>query len=260
MAQPRDVTFADLRPQAGHAFAALVPVHLDRVTDRALQGPIVVRVHEHGVGELLGGSGELRQHDHAVAVDVRGGVLLRHQVHPVTERRDEHDVTGSVESDQLVERQRLVQVVDHGEPDTTVLAVDLADQTLDLVAFLLVVLHAFPGGRGDLDHDVSLRIEHPGLEQRAERAESQADALRVVEPVDAEQDHLRVAEPRPDLGDALAGGASGGDLLDLVDVDRDREHSELDRPTVEHDDVIALGHVEELIGRGGEVGHTARGP
>ena len=104
-----------------------------------------------------------------------------------------------------------------------------------------------------------LRIEHPGLEQRAERAQSQADALRVVEPVDAEQDHLRVAEPRPDLGDALAGGASGGDLLDLVDVDRDREHAELDRPTVEHDDVVALGHVEELIGRGGEVGHTARG-
>ena len=106
------VPLADLRPQPRHAFAPLVPVHLHRVTDRPLQGPIVVRIHEHGVGELLGGAGELRQHEHAVAVDVRGGVLLRHQVHPVAERRDEHDVAGAVERDQLVEGQRLVQVVD----------------------------------------------------------------------------------------------------------------------------------------------------
>ena len=125
-------------------------------------------------------------------------------------------------------------------------AVDLADQALDLVALLLVVLHAFPCRRGDLDEHVALRIEHAGFEQRPERAQSQADAFRVVEPVHSEQDHLGLAEAGSDLRAWLAGGTPGGDLLHLLDVDRDREDAEFGGPAAEHDDVVALGHVEEL--------------
>ena len=77
-------------------------------------------------------------------------------------------------------------------------AVDLADQSLDLLALVLIVLDALAGGCGDLHHHAALRIERPVVEQRPERLQAQADAFGVVEPVDAEQDHLRFAEPGAD--------------------------------------------------------------
>ena len=57
--------------QAGHAGPALVAVHLDGRHDRLPQGVLVVGVDEHGVGQLVGGAGELRQHQHAVTVEAR---------------------------------------------------------------------------------------------------------------------------------------------------------------------------------------------
>ena len=79
-------------------------VHLHGVADRPLERTVVVRIDEHRVGQLVGGAGELRQHEHAVTVDVRRDVLLGDEVHPVAERRDEHHVTRAVQRDQLLER------------------------------------------------------------------------------------------------------------------------------------------------------------
>ena len=122
-------------------------------------------VDEHCIGELVGRAGELRQHEHAVAVDVRGGVLLGDQVHPVAERRDEHDVAGSVERHQVVVGERLVQVVDDREPDRAEPAVDLTDEPLDLGPLVLVVLDRLTGRRGHLDHHVTSGVEPLVLEQ-----------------------------------------------------------------------------------------------
>ena len=254
-----NVPLADLVTQRGHALATLVPVHLDGMPDRLLQRAVVVRVDEHCVRQLLGRPGEFGEDEHAVAVDVSGGVLLRHQVHPVTERRHEHDVTGAVQRDQLVEGQRLVQVVDDRQTDAAVPPVDLAHQSLDLVALVLVVLDALPSGRRHLYEHVLFRIEHARLEQRGERPQPQADALGVVEPVDAQQDDFRITEPCPDLAHPLAGGPAGGDLLHLVDVDRDGEHAEPRALPGVLDHTASLLQVEQLMGAGGEVGHAARG-
>mgnify|MGYP000225829889 CR=1 FL=1 len=73
-----------------------------------------------------------------------------------------------------------------------------ADEPLDLVALVLVVLDRLAGGRGDLHHHVALRVEFARLEERREGLESQADSLGVVETVDAEQDHLGIAEAGAD--------------------------------------------------------------
>ncbi len=49
------------------------------------------------------------------------------------------------------------------------------------------------------------------------------DALGVVEPVDAEQDRVRLVQGLPDLGRALADAVPPRDLLQGLGVDRDRE-------------------------------------
>ncbi len=247
------VALADLIAQAGHPLPAFVAMHLDGRHDRLFQGLVVVRIDEHGIGQFVGGTGELRQHEHAVAVDVRGRVLLGHQVHAVTERRDEHDVTGAVQRDEFVERERLVQVVDHRQTDAAVAPVDLADQSLDLVAFVLVVLDGFARRGGHLDHDVALGIEFARLEQGCERLETQSDALGVVEPVDAEQDHLRVAQSGTDLAHALAGRTAGGHRLDVIDVDRDRKRADPGAVIGVLDHVVVCVHVQQLLRSGDEV-------
>ena len=81
-----NVALADLVTQASHALATLVAVHLDGMSDRLLERTVVVRVDQHGIGEFLGRTGELGEHQHTIAVDVGGSVLLRHEVHPVAER------------------------------------------------------------------------------------------------------------------------------------------------------------------------------
>ena len=94
---------------------------------------------------------------------------------------------------------RLVQVVHGRRADPAELAVDPAHLALDLLAQPVVVLDPLPARRGDLDHD-RLRHVEPALgEQLAERLEPVLDALGVVEPVDAEDDRLRIAELGPDL-------------------------------------------------------------
>ena len=125
---------------------ALVAVHLDGRHDRLAQGAVVVRVDEHGVGQLVGRAGELGQHEHAVAVEAGRHVLLGDEVHAVAQRRHQHHVAGAVEGDELVERQRLVEVVDRRVAEPAVHAVDLADELLDLVALVLVVLDALAVG------------------------------------------------------------------------------------------------------------------
>ncbi len=56
----------------------------------------------------------------------------------------------------------------------------------------------------------------------------------------------------------LAGGSTGGDLLDLGDVDRDREHAGAHSSALVQDDVAVAVCVEQLVGSGDEVGRTGR--
>ena len=111
--------------------------------------------------------------------------------------------------------------------DPGVPPVDLADEPLDLVPFVLVVLDRFAGRRRDLHHHAALGVERAVVEQRPERLHAQADALGVVEAVDAEQDHLGVAEARAQRRRRPAHGALGGQVVELLDVDRDREHPDV---------------------------------
>ena len=133
-----------------HAPSLLGRRHLDGPHDRVLEPADVVRVDPDRAAELVGGAGELAQHEHAAIVDPRGDVLLRDEVHPVSQRRHEHDVGGKVQRDHLLARVGLVQVADGGVVHRVVVAVDAADGELDLVPQLDVGGDAFAARAGDL--------------------------------------------------------------------------------------------------------------
>ncbi len=107
---------------------------------------------------------------------------------------------------------------------------------------------------------MSSTVEPALGEQFAEGLQSVPDALRVVEPVDAEHDRLRVAEARP--GSASARACTSGERAsssNAGDVDRDRERLR-DHPAGRgvvgrrHLDERAAGRVpEQAAHRAGEV-------
>jgi hypothetical protein len=72
--------------------AAFVERHRQRVAQRLRHRLGIQRVHQDRAGHRLGRTGEGRQHQDARILRVlRRHVFLRHQVHPVAQRRDEPD-------------------------------------------------------------------------------------------------------------------------------------------------------------------------
>ncbi len=67
-------------------------------------------------------------------------VLLGDQVHAVPQRRDQHDVGGDEEGEKVFTRDRAVHVVDDRVADLPVLAVDVPDLPLDVLAHRDVAL------------------------------------------------------------------------------------------------------------------------
>ena len=180
-------------------------------------------VAQVGRAQLLGRPGELGQHEGASAVVAGGDVLLGHEVHPVPQRGDEHDVGHLEEGGHLLARVGLVQVVDRGVAQVREVAVDPAHGRLDLLAERAVGLDPLAAGGGDLDEGDVRGSDVAVLEQLADRAQPVPDALGVVEPVDPHEHDVGVAERLPDLAGPLTDLGGVGQALEAGGIDRDRD-------------------------------------
>ncbi len=213
-----------------------------------------MRVHEHGLPQLVGCPGELAEQQDPFVVEPRGDVLLGDEVHAVAERRHEHHVGGEVEGDHLLARVSVMQVRDRLVVERRVVAVQAADGELDLVAQLPVGLDALARGTRDLHEGDVLDIHASIAQQFAVRLQAVTDALGVVQPVDAEHDRLGVAEALADLDCAGLHLGSAGDLLEPGCVDRDREMPGDDATTAAarswYIDDRAVGRVPEQASHG----------
>jgi hypothetical protein len=189
-----------------------------------------VRVDDVGLLELDRRAGELAEHERAPLVVPAGDVLLGDEVHPVAQGGDEQDVRREVERDEFLLGERLMQVVHRRVPQLGVLAVDPSDVGLNLFAQRLVALDALPARRGDLHEDRSRELEALFVEELLDRLQPVQDPLGVVEPVDAEQDELGVAELAADGACPLPHLRTPGDLGDAPGVHGDREGLGADEP------------------------------
>ena len=182
-----DVVADHALAQRSHARPALVLGHRERAVERGGRLLHVVRVHEQRLRELCGGGArELGQHEHAVAVGAGSDELLRDEVHPIAQRRDEHRVGGAVQGDDLVLRQPAVQVMDGRPRRRREFPVDAPDERVHLLAVLAISLDVLPGGDGDLHEPDALA--QLGVRAASPRTRAAgADPLRVVEPVDADE-------------------------------------------------------------------------
>ena len=237
-----DVIGGDDLAQPVHAVAGFGATHRDRRLDGVDEPLGIVWVDDDRLFELVDRAGELAEHEHTAAVGARGDELLGDEVHAVAQRRHEHHVRGAVEGDELGQRQAAVEVVHDRVAERGVRAVELTDELLDAMAFLRVLVHALPTRDGDL-HEDELRTgigprcvttgERASGEQGAHRGKPLLDALRVVQPVDAEQDDGRVAEAAAQLGCLFSRLRGPRECIDLRSVDGDREVGNDHPPSVD---------------------------
>ena len=218
-----DVLLQDGLAHRLHPAADVLGIGVVRRLERRLHAVDVVGVDQPGLPQLVGGTGELREHQGAVTLEPARDVLLGDQVHAVAERGHDHDVGGAVEGSHLVLGVRRVQVRDDGTTDPAQVAVDPADEAVDVVTEDPVLLDALARRRRDLDEDGVLDVEPAVADQLAEGPQPRVDALGVVEPVDAEEDPVGVAELGADLGGALGHRVGGRELLEDGGVDGDGE-------------------------------------
>ena len=189
-------------------------------------------IDEQGASLQLGrGPGELGKDEDAVALDVGGAVLLGHQVHAVLQRSDESHVGGPIVRGEPLALQAPMHVPDRRPAPARELAVDLADETVDERLVLLVPRDLLAARNDDLDQGhLALHLGMPAQE-RAERLELLRHALRVVQPVDPE-DELAARLALANLLRELRDLGPPRPPLELGGVHRDREgaHPQLALP------------------------------
>src|SRR2546426_1718063 len=208
--------------------------HRERSMDRAHDILHVVRVHDEGLAHLLRCAGHLAEDQDAARLLLRGDVLLRDEVHPISKRRDDRHIALAIEGDELVEVELAVHISDRRPCNRAVSAVDaphaLADRPLEpcILGDSLARWHDGEEGR-----DLPPPLQVP-FQESSERIDCFRDALRIVEAGDREQ-KLRRLQPFPQARDRTAGGGADRGRIELRDIDAEREHVHLDRPMARDD-------------------------
>ncbi len=138
------------------ALPLLVFGHLERRADRLDHRVAVERVDHDGLSEFARRACHLGENEHAGLVEPACDVLLGDQVHAVAQRGHERDVGGGVRARELLELERAVVVADRRPVHGRVLAVDRADELVDLALELPVLVDSLAGGDRHGDHDDAL--------------------------------------------------------------------------------------------------------
>src|SRR5205823_14260128 len=127
---------------------------------------------------------------------------------------------GGVVGDEMLARQRRVEIAQRGAAFEGEAAGDAADGLVDRTLELPVLRHPITRRHGHLHETDAVAPLGLPLEEALEAAQPLDDSLRVVEAVDPEQDHL-AAEVVPETRGALAARRLGGLGPEALVVDAD---------------------------------------
>ena len=186
-------------------------------------GGDVVRVDEEGRLQLLGGAGELGEHEHAGVVGGLGGdELLGDEVHPVVERRDEADAGQAVEAAERAAVIAAGEVADGHPVEVGIVGVDASGEAVEFLAQHLVGVDRLARGRGDLQEADAAAQLLVVVEHAAEGLHALRQALGIVHAVDAD-DQRAVVDDLAEAGGGVAALLALGLGGDFVGVDADRE-------------------------------------
>ncbi len=231
-----DVVTLDECIHALHALALFVARHVQRPVDGVVHLADAVGIDQHGVLQLHRCPGELRQHQHAALVHMRGDELLGHEVQTVAQRRDPADVGGAVVAQRLLERHGRGGQQDGCPGERAMMAVDAPDELFDVLLRPLVDPHAVGRGHSrDQQPDSAVQLG-AARQQALEGQQHFARALGIVHPTDRHDGGLPghfaadVRHPRQVVGllhraaDEVGMGADGKG----IDADRAPAHCDGD--------------------------------
>ncbi len=237
---------------------ALARRQLEGVVE-VLDDPVdVPRVDEQRAGKHLRGSRELGEEQRTAPATRQARLrltddeLVGDEVHPVAKGGDHHHVRTPVEGHERRLREVAVDVLDGRRPGLTEAAVDACDQELDLVALRPELGALETGGNEHLGHGGRPCARRILLEEPLVRLELLRDPLRVVEPLDTED------QPAPvvlavEIGEQTCGLGVRERLAKALDVDADRIDADPDPSPVDLQPVRLGVDAEDAEARRAEV-------
>ncbi|TKW53368.1 hypothetical protein CTA1_7662 [Colletotrichum tanaceti] len=257
-----DVARGDVVVEARLHGHALLGGHGEGVVDLDGDAREVPGVDVDGVLEGAGGAAELGQDEGPVALALADDVLHARRVHAVADRGDEANVGGAQQGKVLVLAEVLGVVLDGGEAEAAVHAVDAHDELVDargdaaLGVVVLLLLDA--RGRRDLDQHDLLAPVGVHFEEALKGLQLLGDAADRVEAVAADNDLLAAVELLEGVV-LFRDGVGPGVHLALVGVDADGEDADLDAGAVGVDAAAVRGEAEDAGAAAGEVARVAVG-
>src|ERR1700761_5217120 len=221
IAPVKNVMTAHPGPHTQHTAALLLRLHGQGAVERLRDAELVVGVHQQCSAAQLGsGTGKLAEDQDAIIFRARGTELLGNQVHAVLEGCDKGKARSAIEGQQLLARQRAMDIVDGDPAGLAVIAVDMCHQLFDLVHEPSIGGYALAAGHDDLiERDMA---PHRGivLQEAGEGAQPLRNSFSVVQPVDTDGDADAIelaAYLERTSSDLCACGALG----ELLEVDTD---------------------------------------
>ena len=175
----------------------------------------VVGVHLDRIPKVLGGPGELAQHERTVVGQPRRDVLVRHEVHPVTEWRDQGHVSRDVVREERSLIQVPVEIVDRDLARTPEATVHMTDEPIDVGLQVGVGAHVGTARNHDLNERVVVTGRAGPAHELLVGEDPFRDPLRIVESVDAEHD-LSITHRRTEGRGVPNHGLVCGDALQLL--------------------------------------------
>ncbi|GJC91258.1 hypothetical protein ColKHC_00084 [Colletotrichum higginsianum] len=257
-----DVARGDVVVEARLHGHALLGGHGEGVVDLDGDAREVPGVDVDGVLEGASGAAELGQDEGPVALALADDVLHARRVHAVADRGDEANVGGAQQGKVLVLAQVLGVVLDGGEAEAAVHAVDAHDELVDargdaaLGVVVLLLLDA--RGRRDLDQHHLLAPVGVHFEEALKGLQLLGDAADRVEAVATDNDLLAGVELLEGVV-LFRDGVGPGVHLALVGVDADGEDADLDAGAVGVDAAAVRGEAEDAGAAAGEVARVAVG-
>ena len=197
------------------------------------------------MGEFAGGPGELTEYKRAVAINSSCNIFLADKVHSIAQRRDQHDVRRLIQRNKFLDRQVVSDVVNCGSADLPEGAIGVANDEFDLIADSLVLVDVLSARGRNLNENGLVGIKPLLVEEFGERVKSDADALGVVEAIDAEQDRSRVAKVIAELLGSGSGLRCPSDRIEAINVDRHSECTNVGFAST----TVSAGHLDDVTVR-----------
>ena len=165
------------------SFFLLLFRHFQRLADGHANLVGIIRVDLDGIRKLRRRTGHLAQYQYTKVIVFRSDILLSHQIHTITQRSDQSDISQLVHRHQIFERKRVIVITYWCPTDACIFAIDGTNALIDAPFHLSITAHFVARGHNNHGQRHLILILRMLFQERFKAHQPMQDALTVIQSV-----------------------------------------------------------------------------